>query len=220
MIYQMFHQAKDGSTLDLKAQRECNKPEELRQFQEETAEKFPPPENAQWLVCNEKSEFFEYREDQLFLTEDGVCCNLTEDGRAQRIIIDAAPKENLSANLLLKRMLESYKQIYSGLARCCPHCEKEVDIKNLGYLTSKKELNPNPYTESKSVKEQDEMRKDKEMEEYKVEFRVKIPVEATEAEIDEWLSYELHETAGISLSNPLHRHDISAEYMSISKRKV
>jgi hypothetical protein len=45
---------------------------------------------------------------------------------------------------------------------------------------------------------------------FSVEFEIDVPVDATEEQVEEWLSFQLGETASIMCSNPLSSHDIEA----------
>ena len=58
MIWQFHHQFRDGHT-EMKSQSKDNMTsEEHREWTRDLVSRFPPPENAQNMVCNEKSEFF------------------------------------------------------------------------------------------------------------------------------------------------------------------
>lgn len=50
-----------------------------------------------------------------------------------------------------------------------------------------------------------------------VEFDVKVPAEATDDQIDEWVSFCTGERASISNSNPLVGHELEAEFVRISQ---
>jgi hypothetical protein len=57
MLWQIHHQFQDGHT-EMIAQHEEMLPEQMRDWQKEIALDWPLPEGAQWLLCNEKSEYF------------------------------------------------------------------------------------------------------------------------------------------------------------------
>lgn len=63
MLWQFHHQFKDGHT-EMKSQSRDfpeTTPEVVVEYQawvRQQVKDFPPPENAQNMVCNEKSEFF------------------------------------------------------------------------------------------------------------------------------------------------------------------
>ena len=63
MLYQLHHQFKDGHT-EMMAQCDTKEFSSLdREYHLWVAgvmREHPCPEGAQWLVCNEKSEFFEW----------------------------------------------------------------------------------------------------------------------------------------------------------------
>jgi len=59
MIWQMHHQYRNGRT-EMIAQKdfdESNKPE-YHEWVRAIVDKYSLPENAQWLACNEQSEYF------------------------------------------------------------------------------------------------------------------------------------------------------------------
>lgn len=57
MLIQLHHQFRDNKT-EMQAQREEVGGDELRTWVKEIQESHPLPEKAQWLMCNEKSEYF------------------------------------------------------------------------------------------------------------------------------------------------------------------
>jgi len=57
MLLQLHHQFPDGHT-EFCSQTDIETHQEIRKWEQETAEQFPLPEGAQWLVCNEKSRHF------------------------------------------------------------------------------------------------------------------------------------------------------------------
>lgn len=56
MLLQLHHQFKDHN--EFCSQKEINSDEERRGWIKETQVNYPLPDGAQWLVCNEKSEYF------------------------------------------------------------------------------------------------------------------------------------------------------------------
>ena len=65
MLMQLHHQFKNGTT-EMCAQREidpCHSQKELSAFLKDTEKSHPLPENATWMICNEKSEHFVMMED-------------------------------------------------------------------------------------------------------------------------------------------------------------
>jgi len=56
-LLQLHWQYKNG-TSEMRTQREISSIEELLLFVRETQNGHPLPEGAQWLACNEKSEYF------------------------------------------------------------------------------------------------------------------------------------------------------------------
>lgn len=57
MLYQLHWQYKDGTT-DIRAQREINSHDEMKEFVKELREEHPLPDGAIWMICNDKSEHF------------------------------------------------------------------------------------------------------------------------------------------------------------------
>ena len=59
MLWQLHHQFKDGHT-EMMAQfgDAEGHPSVFKEWVREIIVKFPLPEDAQWMACNEKSEFF------------------------------------------------------------------------------------------------------------------------------------------------------------------
>ena len=63
MLYQLHHQSKEDTTVtEMVAQEESEEGtwwnEKVREWWKSIAEKYPLPEGFQWLMCNEKSEYF------------------------------------------------------------------------------------------------------------------------------------------------------------------
>jgi len=59
MLIQIHHQSKvDRSRTEFCSQREINNNEEMRNFHKDTAIRYPLPDDFDWLLCNEGSEFF------------------------------------------------------------------------------------------------------------------------------------------------------------------
>ncbi len=65
MLYQLHHQFKDGRKIDgmltdMRAQSDnIETHKELMAWMEEAKKTQPlPPKGAQWMICNEKSEYF------------------------------------------------------------------------------------------------------------------------------------------------------------------
>lgn len=56
MLLQLHHQFDDH--VELCSQREINSNKEYDEWIEETKKNYPLPINAQWMVCNEHSEYF------------------------------------------------------------------------------------------------------------------------------------------------------------------
>lgn len=56
-LIQLHHQFKDGHT-EMKAQRDIQSNEEMSAFSDEIMPKYPLPDGAQWLACDEKSKHF------------------------------------------------------------------------------------------------------------------------------------------------------------------
>lgn len=66
MIWQLHHQFKDGTT-EFKSQREgwgLDSNEKIQMWIKETADKYPLPKSAKWLMCNEQSEYFMWMKDK------------------------------------------------------------------------------------------------------------------------------------------------------------
>jgi hypothetical protein len=59
MIWQLHHQFKDGHT-EMMAQKEFDDSNKTEHpiWVKEIVSKYPLPENAQWLACNQESKFF------------------------------------------------------------------------------------------------------------------------------------------------------------------
>lgn len=57
MLHQLHWQFKDGTT-EMRAQRDINSYEDVRLFMVETNKDHPLPEDAIWMMCNDKSEHF------------------------------------------------------------------------------------------------------------------------------------------------------------------
>lgn len=57
MLMQMHYQFKDGKT-EFVAQRDVENLKEMQFWVKELWKTHAPPENAIWMACNEKSEFF------------------------------------------------------------------------------------------------------------------------------------------------------------------
>ena len=47
-------------------------------------------------------------------------------------------------------------------------------------------------------------------------FYVDVPEEATEKEIEAWLRFELHESGGLLLNNPMAEMEIEAKNVSVT----
>ena len=57
MLLQLHHQFKYGTT-QMCSQREINSSKENEEWIEETKKSHPLPEGAEWMACNEQSEYF------------------------------------------------------------------------------------------------------------------------------------------------------------------
>ena len=59
MLWQLHWQFRDGAdSTDFRAQRDINSNDEMRLFVKEIQESQTLPDNAIWMVCNEKSKHF------------------------------------------------------------------------------------------------------------------------------------------------------------------
>lgn len=52
----------------------------------------------------------------------------------------------------------------------------------------------------------------------RVEFQVEIPCEATDAQIEAWVEFELMANCSLDGKNPLSKHDLRAEPFSVAIR--
>jgi len=51
-----------------------------------------------------------------------------------------------------------------------------------------------------------------------VQFEADVPEDATEAQIEEWVRFGLHERGDMSARNPLAEHDVDAVFGSVDIR--
>jgi len=58
-LFQIHHQDKNDGTSEMVSQREIKSQEEMQKWEKEVAESHPLTEGKQWLICNEKSRYFE-----------------------------------------------------------------------------------------------------------------------------------------------------------------
>lgn len=58
MLYQLHWQYRGTDKTEMKAQRDVDSTDDMRQFIKETQGAFPLPGEANWMACNEKSPYF------------------------------------------------------------------------------------------------------------------------------------------------------------------
>ena len=70
MLYQLHWQFKDGKT-EMRAQREIDCIDDMREFVAETQKAHPLPAGALWMCCDETSEYFVWAKSNQPLETDG-----------------------------------------------------------------------------------------------------------------------------------------------------
>ena len=53
----------------------------------------------------------------------------------------------------------------------------------------------------------------------KIEFQMRLPVPATDEEVEEWLKYQLHDNGSMQLDNALSEYEIEPIRGSLTWRK-
>jgi hypothetical protein len=72
MLQQLHYQFKDGHT-EFIAQNDITNHDEFRTWLEDVNQNHPLPDGAQWLVCNEDSEYFVWTEEVYDCPVHGKC---------------------------------------------------------------------------------------------------------------------------------------------------